>query len=547
LKEPLDEKLTDVEAEVLQDTPWFLEVDPPRHVASDHKHELPKVPADAPAMLEPMLKYVYEDMGLDDLAMLDLRELDPPAALGANLIMIFGTARSERHLHVSSGRFVRWLKRHHKVSAKADGLIGPGELKTKLRRLRKKAKLMGTNTAIIPGGDNGISTGWICVNFPSSAGDAGEAESFDDSGRFSGFGAAPTGTTIVVQCMTEARRAELDLETLWQGVLKRSLERERKVNSEAMATREELDAMVSKRVQLPLSANQWQAMKSAADKHRYFSTMARRLRPDANPSTTMNAPSRDRPPVSDVETLRRELQRIQVAGLPIEEKMLPNLISAIFQAEPLSEDSASQRLALLDELLLTAKERGLNVYSRDVLVALIESIVACQDYGPELQRAQKNLEYILRELNEPLETLQVMKLMTAYVQRADWDSFWDAFRTPTRFGQRRAPDLYALAYSALASSGDRERCIKDLRWVYPEMIQEDPPVMPVGYVYDPLKACIDFADPGAEAAMNSGPPQGMLELRRWERQEFRKMLQEVEELRRQARGFEARKAMESSV
>ena len=168
-------------------------------------------------------------MGLDDISMLDLRELDPPAALGPNLIMLFATARSERHLHVSAGRFVRWLRRNYKVNARADGLIGPGELKTKLRRLRKKAKLMGTNASILPGGDNGISTGWVCVNFGTNDGNAGEAETFDEGGRFSGFGTPQNSTTIVVQCMTESRRDDLDLAALWQGVLKKSLEQAKEV------------------------------------------------------------------------------------------------------------------------------------------------------------------------------------------------------------------------------------------------------------------------------------------------------------------------------
>ena len=64
------------------DTPWFLEEKPPRHPPSQHLQPLPKIPENAPAVLEPMLKYVFEDMGLDDLGLLALRDLDPPAALG---------------------------------------------------------------------------------------------------------------------------------------------------------------------------------------------------------------------------------------------------------------------------------------------------------------------------------------------------------------------------------------------------------------------------------------------------------------------------------
>src|SRR5687767_13532691 len=51
-------------------TPWFLEVEAPRHPASQHAVTLPKAPENAPELLEPLIKYVYEDMGLDELALL---------------------------------------------------------------------------------------------------------------------------------------------------------------------------------------------------------------------------------------------------------------------------------------------------------------------------------------------------------------------------------------------------------------------------------------------------------------------------------------------
>ncbi|KAI9152138.1 ATPase synthesis protein 25 [Paramyrothecium foliicola] len=546
-----NEPLTQAEEEVLADTPWFLEVDPPRHVASDHKAELPKVPEDAPALLEPMLKYVYEDMGLDDLAMLDLRDLDPPAALGPNLIMLFGTARSERHLHVSSGRFVRFLRRNYKVNAKADGLIGPGELKTKLRRLRKKAKLLGTNTAIVPGGDNGISTGWICVNFSTHSTDAGEAVSFDESGRFSGFGTTPTGTTIVVQCMTEARRAELDLESLWQGVLKKSLEQANKINGEAAASRADLDALVASKVQLPggFAATQWQAMKTASERHRYFSTMARQLRPSPSPAHGRqqdNSTAATESTTSGVDQWQKQLHEIQVAGLPIREEVLPDIISAIFRA-PSDGTTASKRLKMLDELLLTAQERGMTIYSRDMLITMIESIVTCPEYGSELQRAQKNLEYLLRELDQPLEPAQVLRLMAAHAQRADWDRFWDVFRTPTRFNQRRSPDQYVLAYRVMAATGSSQLCTDALRWVYPEMLREEPPIFPTGSVYTSLKECIRVADPAAESMLQQGPPNeedGVFGVRRWNQREVLKVLREVEQLHKEAVAVEARAARE---
>ncbi|KAK3900532.1 hypothetical protein C8A05DRAFT_35836 [Staphylotrichum tortipilum] len=203
------------------DVPWYLQVEAPRHPTLVHEQApLPPIPHNSPKLTEPLLKYIADELGLDSLSLLDLRNLDPPPALGPSLLMIFGTARSERHLHVSADRLVRWL-RGRGVAASADGLLGRNELKTKLRRIARKAKLMGTS-GVPPGGDDGITTGWVCVSLGMVGGSHEEILLYDDEGRPTGFGVPQTGTTMVVQLMTEARRAEMDLESLWGGMLKRS-------------------------------------------------------------------------------------------------------------------------------------------------------------------------------------------------------------------------------------------------------------------------------------------------------------------------------------
>ncbi|KAK7751536.1 ATPase synthesis protein 25 mitochondrial [Diatrype stigma] len=199
------------------DVPWYLQVEPPRHVATIEPPPLPEVPEGAPEVVGPLLKFVSEELGLDELNLMDLRELDPPAALGPNLFMLFGTARSERHLHVSAGRLLRWLRYNHRIWANADGLLGPNERKTKLKRKAKRAKLLGTMGT--DDGDDGIRTGWICVNL-GTIGHGGEASTIiGEDGRVAGFGVTRNGSSIVVQIMTESRRAELDLESLWENAL----------------------------------------------------------------------------------------------------------------------------------------------------------------------------------------------------------------------------------------------------------------------------------------------------------------------------------------
>ncbi|KAM0435876.1 hypothetical protein ACHAPT_002768 [Fusarium lateritium] len=527
------------------DVPWFLEVEPPRHPESQHAVELPKIPEDAPEILGPMMKYIFEDMGLDDISLLDLRDLDPPAALGPNLIMLFGTTRSERHLHISSGRLVRWLRKNHDISARADGLIGPGELRTKLRRLRKKAKLMGTNTAIIPGGDNGISTGWVCVHFSSSGDSINEAASFDDSGRFSGFGAPQTGTTVVVQCMTEARRGELDLESLWKTVLKRNLQENKKAKGEKFADPEELDQLLASKIQLPTTASalQWQAMQKASSSQQYrsYSTSARRLSPSVDRARPAPDPvdgiaeAAEEPVVIDLAQVRKHIQDIQLIGIPMSQDMLHNLIKGAMMT-PSASNAAADRLSLVDQLLLTAEERGMEIWNDEMFVTLIEGGLLSPCYGPEIQRAQKNLEYLMKQKGCQFDGDQILRLMNAYAHRQDWTRFWDAFRMPPRFKMAREPKHYELAYRAMALTSSQKMCIAALRWVYPEMMSQDPPVLLVSPLYESLKACLMVADPGALTLLHNqrGTKTNQLraiQRRRLENREFLKVMREVESIR----------------
>ncbi|KAK3688220.1 hypothetical protein B0T22DRAFT_498397 [Podospora appendiculata] len=209
------------------DVPWYLQVEPPRHPTLIHEPApLPDIPEGAPKIVEPLVKFVSDELGIDDISLLDLREMDPPPALGPELLMVIGTARSERHLHVSADRLVRWL-RGRGVAAKADGLLGRNELKIRLRRKARKAKLLGNTRTT----DDGITTGWICINMGTVGWSDMEVELVDDSGRQTGFGVPQSGTTIVVQMLIESRRQELELEKLWNGQLKRSQEQASKLDS----------------------------------------------------------------------------------------------------------------------------------------------------------------------------------------------------------------------------------------------------------------------------------------------------------------------------
>ncbi|CBX93661.1 ATPase synthesis protein 25 mitochondrial [Plenodomus lingam] len=215
--------------------PWYLrtQVSVPSPI---QPAQIPDLPANPPPLLETLLKYISVTAGLDDLSLLDLRHLDPPPALGPKLIMIIGTARSEKHLHVAADRFCRFLRRDHGLEANAAGLLGRNELKIKLRRKAKRMRMLANVGGATPEGniDDGIRTGWICCTLGKIEAHPEDSKMpGDDVSHFIGFRDVRPGVNIVVQMFTEEKRVETDLETLWGGVL-RTHQRRGKTADEAL-------------------------------------------------------------------------------------------------------------------------------------------------------------------------------------------------------------------------------------------------------------------------------------------------------------------------
>ncbi|KKK14242.1 hypothetical protein AOCH_006400 [Aspergillus ochraceoroseus] len=207
-------------AEPSQHIPWYLQEETPLPAAEiSSRQQIPELPENPPKILPVLLEYVFKDLGLDDLRLFDLRDLETPPALGANVIMIIGTTRSVKHLNVSADRLCRWLRSTWKLSPYADGLLGRNELKIKLRRKARRARLASRTGTIFDDKDDGITTGWICVN-------AGVVEKTPIQEKpdpvFEGFGTLGVGTRVVVQLFTEEKREEVDLDGLWEQNLARA-------------------------------------------------------------------------------------------------------------------------------------------------------------------------------------------------------------------------------------------------------------------------------------------------------------------------------------
>lgn len=212
------------------DIPWYLRDETPQtsiHQISD-RQQIPELPESSPPILNPLLNHLSINLGLDYLSLLDLRKLDPPPSLGANLIMIIATTRSEKHLHVSADRLCRWLRSEYKLRPDADGLLGRNELKIRLRRKANKVKLMGSSFQTNDD-DDGIRSGWICID----AGCVSSGQAVEDTTRpgvFVGFGRRVEGARIVIQLLTSEKREEVALERLWNNVLRKGGNLERSEN-----------------------------------------------------------------------------------------------------------------------------------------------------------------------------------------------------------------------------------------------------------------------------------------------------------------------------
>ncbi|KAL8796167.1 MAG: hypothetical protein Q9195_001500 [Heterodermia aff. obscurata] len=258
-KEPESDSLpsNDEETSTTSPVPWYLQVQPPPLIQSPlfDRQRLPDLPSDPPPFLQPMLEHISIDLGLDDLSLLDLRQLDPPPALGANLLMIFSTARSEKHLHVSAARFCRWLRTTHKMKPYADGLLGRGEYKLKMRRKARRSKIMSRVGSTEQGNtDDGLRTGWVCVNVGTvEDGNAAPIKGSEIEG-YAGFGNQSDGTKIVVQMLTEEKREELDLERLWSQALSRQERRKARILRDEEGTGEIQGQKVVDTATIPLSS-----------------------------------------------------------------------------------------------------------------------------------------------------------------------------------------------------------------------------------------------------------------------------------------------------
>jgi ribosomal silencing factor RsfS len=275
---------------------------------------MPDLPPNPPPLLKTILEYISITAGLDDLQLLDLRHLDPPPALGPKLIMIIGTARSEKHLHVAADRFARYLRREHDLKANAAGLLGRNELKIKLRRKAKRMRMLANVGGAVPEGniDDGIRTGWICCTLSKIEAHPEDMHMPGDNVQeFVGFRDVKPGVNVVLQMFTEEKRAETDLETLWGGVLRTHQRQDKAVDERLKELEEDLEGDGLMEVQPDEGASKQAVSTSAAVEASLPGSPPPSVQPFARPQPTTGDFF---PPSSGSESMRQS-RRLHTLGL----------------------------------------------------------------------------------------------------------------------------------------------------------------------------------------------------------------------------------------
>jgi ribosomal silencing factor RsfS len=289
--------------------PWYLRQNSFARDQAQKPIEIPDLPPNPPPLLKTLLEYISMTAGLDDLELLDLRNLDPPPALGPKLIMIIATARSEKHLHVAADRFSRYMRREHGLRANAAGLLGRNELKIKLRRKAKRMRMLANVGGTVPEGnlDDGIRTGWICCTLSKIEAHPDDMHMPGDNvEEFVGFRDVKPGVNVVVQMFTEEKRAETDLETLWGGVLRTHKRQDQRVDDELRELEEREDDVLEAGEGERFSAVAAPPAEQSTD--RDVGVTAARFVPRPQPTTGDVFPS-----ISNADTAR-QLRRLHTVG-----------------------------------------------------------------------------------------------------------------------------------------------------------------------------------------------------------------------------------------
>lgn len=187
VEEPAEERQLE---EDTSDTPWYLREDVTAGLGEQKVLQLPKVPANAPEAVSKFVQLLGYDYGIDDIELFDLNTLDEShdysVSNQAADYIIIGTGKSEKHLYKAGNELKLNIKRSYGVIPRVEGMVNSAQSPTARRRMLKRARKGAFST------DNEYgkpANSWIMC------------DTYVDN--------------VFIHLLTQKRRQELVLETLW--------------------------------------------------------------------------------------------------------------------------------------------------------------------------------------------------------------------------------------------------------------------------------------------------------------------------------------------
>ncbi|KAK9453777.1 hypothetical protein V1511DRAFT_504482 [Dipodascopsis uninucleata] len=174
--------------------PWYLRTELQTSQVTNLE-PLPDLPDGAPEELTAIMKFLAQDLGMTELLIVDVRNIQGAVDRGATM-MVLCTARSERHIARAAEELRVFLKRTFRVKIKVEGQTTKESLKTQERRMKKKLSKFAGDTRISESQAREINhSSWVC------------------------FDTCVKG--VQIHMITGEKRWELDLEGLWQDEIPR--------------------------------------------------------------------------------------------------------------------------------------------------------------------------------------------------------------------------------------------------------------------------------------------------------------------------------------
>ena len=206
-QEDLADEVQSKPSETTTTVPWYVEYNrealqdkyaPVRRQAA----ALPRLPDGPPGSLLPIMQYLAEDVGMTDLALIDLRrDEDDPWGYGPVICVLATAPRAERQLRRVVDATKHFLRSQMSLNPRVEGLDSLYD--TKVKRRRRKKMQGRTNLQRFEAEE---VLKWVFIDCGSSA--RSVQDDVHDAGE---------QTRILLQLFTPDGRQEYDLEDIYSG------------------------------------------------------------------------------------------------------------------------------------------------------------------------------------------------------------------------------------------------------------------------------------------------------------------------------------------